>query len=70
MATTMKRTQEQTLSIIKPDAVAQNQIGNIIEYFEREGLSVVAAKMIHLSQDQAKSFYAVHKNPRHVYLLA
>ena len=62
MATTMKRTQEQTLSIIKPDAVAQNQIGNIIEYFEREGLSVVAAKMIHLSQDQAKSFYAVHKD--------
>ena len=61
MAPTTTRTLQQTLSIIKPDAVAQNQIGNIIEYFEREGLSVVAAKMVHLSQDQAKAFYAVHK---------
>lgn len=55
-------TLEQTLSIIKPDAVAQNQIGNIIEYFEREGLSVVAAKMTHLTVEQAKNFYAVHKD--------
>lgn len=55
-------TLEQTLSIIKPDAVSQNQIGNIIEYFEREGLSVVAAKMMHLSADQAKNFYAIHKD--------
>ena len=61
MAPTTTRTLQQTLSIIKPDAVAQNQIGNIIEYFEREGLSIVAAKMVHLSQDQAKAFYAVHK---------
>jgi nucleoside-diphosphate kinase len=53
---------EQTLSIIKPDAVEQNQIGNIIEYFEREGLSVVAAKMVHLSADQARNFYGVHKD--------
>ncbi len=53
---------EQTLSIIKPDAVGQNQIGNIIEYFEREGLNVVAAKMMHLTEDQAKKFYAVHKD--------
>jgi nucleoside-diphosphate kinase len=52
---------EQTLSIIKPDAVGQNMIGNIIEYFERDGLSVVAAKMMHLTVDQAKAFYAVHK---------
>src|SRR5690606_6767118 len=61
MAQTTTQTLEQTLSIIKPDAVGQNMIGNIIEYFEREGLSVVAAKMIHLSQDQAQTFYAVHK---------
>jgi nucleoside-diphosphate kinase len=58
---TMTRTIERTLSIIKPDAVEQNQIGNIIEYLEREGLRVVAAKMIHLSREQAEGFYAVHK---------
>lgn len=62
MAETTTQTTEQTLSIIKPDAVAQNQIGNIIEYFEREGLNVVAAKMLHLSADQAKKFYDVHKD--------
>lgn len=62
MAQTTTQTTEQTLSIIKPDAVAQNQIGNIIEYFEREGLNVVAAKMLHLSADQAKKFYEVHKD--------
>jgi nucleoside-diphosphate kinase len=62
MAHTTTQTLEQTLSIIKPDAVGQNMIGNIIEYFEREGLSVVAVKMLHLSADQAKSFYAVHKD--------
>ena len=62
MANTATRTNEQTLSIIKPDAVGQNQIGNIIEYFERDGLSVVAAKMMHLSADKAKEFYAVHKD--------
>lgn len=61
MAQTSMQTLEQTLSIIKPDAVGQNQIGNIIEYFEREGLSVSAAKMVHLSKDQAQKFYAVHK---------
>ena len=55
MAQTTTQTLEQTLSIIKPDAVGQNQIGNIIEYFERDGLSVVAAKMMHLSADQAKT---------------
>jgi len=52
---------EQTLAIIKPDAVGQNMIGNILEYYERNGLNVVAVKMLHLSQDQAKAFYAVHK---------
>ncbi len=61
MAQTSTQTVEQTLSIIKPDAVGQNMIGNIIEYFEKEGLSVVAAKMQHLSADQAKGFYAVHR---------
>jgi nucleoside-diphosphate kinase len=62
MAQSMPMTLEHTLSIIKPDALAQNQIGNIIEYFEREGLNVVAAKMLHLSDEQAKSFYAIHKD--------
>ena len=61
MVQTTTQTLEQTLSIIKPDAVGQNMIGNIIEYFEREGLSVVGAKMMHLSTTQAESFYAVHK---------
>lgn len=62
MAQTTTQTLEQTLSIIKPDAVGQNMIGNIIEYFERDGLSVIAAKMMHLTADQAKSFYAIHKD--------
>ncbi len=62
MANTATQTTEQTLSIIKPDAVGQNQIGNIIEYFERDGLSVIAAKMLHLTDDQAKKFYAIHKD--------
>jgi nucleoside-diphosphate kinase len=61
MAHTTTQTLEQTLSIIKPDAVGQNQIGNIIEYFESNGLNVVAAKMTHLTKEQAKAFYAVHK---------
>lgn len=51
---------EQTLSIIKPDAVRKNHIGDIIAIFEKAGLKVVAAKMMHLSQEQAKAFYAVH----------
>ena len=61
MAQSTTQTLEQTLSIIKPDAVGQNMIGNIIEYFEREGLNVTAAKMLHLTEDQAKQFYAIHK---------
>lgn len=52
---------EQTLSIIKPDAVADNNIGAILSCFEKAGLKIVAAKMLHLSEDQAKAFYAVHK---------
>lgn len=52
---------EQTLSIIKPDCVEENQIGNVLEYFEREGLSIVAAKMTRLSREQAGEFYGIHK---------
>lgn len=52
---------ERTLSIIKPDAVAKNVIGQIYSRFEKAGLSIVAAKMVHLTKEQAQSFYAVHK---------
>ena len=52
---------EQTLSIIKPDAVGKNHIGEILSLFEKNGLRIVAAKMMHLSQEQAQNFYAVHK---------
>lgn len=52
---------ERTLSIIKPDAVGNNHIGNIIASFEKQGLKVVAAKMMHLDEQLAKDFYAVHK---------
>ncbi len=53
---------ERTLSIIKPDAVAKNVIGQIYTRFERAGLSIVAARMTHLSQRQAEGFYAVHRD--------
>lgn len=52
---------ERTLSIIKPDAVAKNVIGEIIARIEKTGLNVVASKMIHLSREQAEGFYAEHK---------
>ncbi len=52
---------ERTLSIIKPDAVAKNVIGQIYARFEAAGLQVVAAQMAHLSRAQAQAFYAVHK---------
>ncbi len=52
---------EQTLSIIKPDAVAKNVIGEIYAMFEKAGLNIVAARMMHLSEAQAGDFYAVHK---------
>ena len=54
-------TTERTLSIIKPDAVAKNVIGQIYARFESAGLKVVAARMAHLSRAEAEAFYAVHK---------
>ncbi|MDH5829748.1 nucleoside-diphosphate kinase [Luteimonas sp. M1R5S18] len=52
---------ERTLSIIKPDAVAKNVIGEIYSRFEKGGLKVVASKMKHLSRKEAEGFYAVHR---------
>ncbi|QJX03017.1 nucleoside-diphosphate kinase [Alcanivorax sp. IO_7] len=52
---------ERTLSIIKPDAVGKNAIGEILGRFEKAGLKVVALKMLHLSREQAEGFYAEHK---------
>ena len=54
-------TTERTLSIIKPDAVAKNAIGEILSRFERAGLRIVAAKMAHLTRERAEAFYAVHR---------
>ncbi|MCH9699710.1 MAG: nucleoside-diphosphate kinase [Gammaproteobacteria bacterium] len=54
-------TVERTLSIVKPDAVAKNVIGEIYNRFEKAGLKIIAAKMIQLSRAQAEAFYAVHK---------
>ncbi len=53
---------QRTLSIIKPDAVAKNVIGQIYARFEQSGLQIVAAKMKHLTQAEAQEFYAVHKD--------
>ena len=52
---------ERTLSIVKPDAVAKNVIGEIYSRFEKAGLEIVAARMMHLTTEQAQGFYAVHK---------
>ena len=52
---------ERTLSIIKPDAVKKNVIGEILARFEKAGLRIVAARMTHLSRAQAEGFYAVHR---------
>ena len=52
---------ERTLSIIKPDGVEKNIIGKIYSRFEKAGLKIVEAKMLHLSREQAEGFYAVHK---------
>ena len=52
---------EQTLSIIKPDGVQKNLIGEIYSRFEKAGLEIVAARMMHLSEELAQGFYAVHK---------
>ena len=52
---------ERTLSIIKPDAVGKNVIGEIYSRFEKAGLRIVAARMLHLTKEQAGAFYAVHR---------
>jgi len=52
---------ERTLSIIKPDGVEKNLIGEVYKRFEQAGLQIIAAKMLHLSKAQAEGFYAVHK---------
>lgn len=53
---------ERTLSIVKPDGVSRNLIGDVYHRFERAGLSVVAARMLHLSLAQAEAFYEVHRD--------
>lgn len=53
---------ERTISIVKPDAVAKNVIGQVYARFENAGLKIIAAKMKHLSQKEAEGFYAVHKD--------
>ena len=52
---------ERTLSIVKPDGVARNLIGEIYRRFERAGLCIVAARMLQLTKSQAEGFYAVHR---------
>lgn len=52
---------ERTFSIVKPDAVAKNNIGEIYSRFEKNGLRIVASKMVHLTRAQAEAFYGVHK---------
>jgi nucleoside-diphosphate kinase len=52
---------ERTLSIVKPDAVAKNVIGQIYSRFEASGLKIIAARMLHLSRSDAEGFYAVHR---------
>ncbi len=53
---------QRTMSIIKPDAVSKNLIGDIYNRFEEAGLRIVAAKMLHLSEKQVKDFYSIHKD--------
>ncbi|WP_022852910.1 nucleoside-diphosphate kinase [Thermodesulfatator atlanticus] len=52
---------ERTLSLIKPDGVSRNLIGEVLSFFEKGGLKVVAMKMLHLTKAQAEEFYIVHK---------
>ena len=52
---------ERTFSIIKPDAVAKNVIGEIVSRFEKSGLRIIASRMVHLTREQAEGFYAVHR---------
>ena len=54
-------TKERTLSIIKPDCVRKNHIGDILARFEKKGLKIVAMKMAHLTREQAEEFYGIHK---------
>lgn len=53
--------EERTLSIVKPDGVEKNLIGEIVRRFEQAGLRIIALRMMHLSRDQAEGFYAVHR---------
>ena len=53
---------ERTLSIVKPDGVGRNLIGEVYRRFERAGLSIVAARMLHLAQSEAEAFYGVHRD--------
>ena len=53
---------EHTLSIIKPDAVARNLIGEVYSRYEKNGFRIIAAKMLHLTKEQAQEFYVVHKD--------
>jgi len=52
---------ERTFSIIKPDAVAKNVIGEVVSRFEKNGLRIIAMRMVHLTREQAEGFYAVHR---------
>ena len=52
---------ERTLSIVKPDGVGENLVGEVLRRFEEKGMSIVALKMIHLSKEQAEGFYQVHR---------
>jgi nucleoside-diphosphate kinase len=61
-STTSDKNSEQTLSIIKPDAVSAHHIGDIIARFEKNGLRIVAMKMVQLDQKKAENFYIVHKD--------
>jgi len=54
------KTLERTLTIVKPDAVRKNAIGDIIEQFEKNGFRILAMKMLHINKHQAEQFYAVH----------
>lgn len=53
---------ERTLSLIKPDGVSRNLIGEVLRFFEKEGLKIVALKMVHLTKEEAKRFYIVHQD--------
>ncbi|NGX28587.1 MAG: Nucleoside diphosphate kinase [Candidatus Anoxychlamydiales bacterium] len=53
---------QQTLSIIKPDAIEKNVIGEILKHFEKNNLKIVAAKMLHLTKERAEKFYLIHKD--------